>query len=153
MIATPQTRTSSFDQLSVRDLYALLRLRSEVFVLEQKCVYQDLDGLDQESFHCLLEHSDVLLAGTRLLPPGLAYGTAAGIGRVVSSPAHRGMGYGRRVMLDSLAECASRWPRTDIVIHAQSYLLGFYGSFGFEPEGEGYLEDGIPHFTMRLAAI
>ena len=144
------TSVSAFDDLTARGLYDLLRLRSEVFVVEQDCAYQDLDGRDAAALHLRIVGADGLLAYTRLLAPGLAHAGECAIGRVVVSPRARGLGLGRRVMAESVAACRTRWPGVDIVIHAQTYLLAFYRSFGFVVEGAEYLEDGIPHHTMRL---
>ncbi len=149
---TAELRPLAFEALSVTQLYDLLRLRSEVFVVEQDCVYQDLDGRDHEALHCLRYDGQELMAYTRLLPVGLAHRDACSIGRVVTSPRARGRGYGRQIVRLSIDHCRALWPGADIVIHAQSYLLKFYGSFGFVPEGQEFLEDGIPHFAMRLRA-
>ena len=144
------TTLTPFAELSAHELYDLLRLRSEVFVVEQDCVYQDLDGLDAAALHLRISRAGELQAYARLLAPGLVHACDCSIGRVVVSPRARGRGYGRRLVAEGISACRERWPRTDIVIHAQTYLLEFYGSLGFVVEGAGYLEDGIPHHTMRL---
>ena len=152
LAAFAKTEVRAFTQLSLTELYDLLRLRSEVFVVEQDCAYQDLDGRDPGAFHVLTTDARGLLAYTRLLPPGALHADACAIGRVIAVRHARGEGHGRRIMRRSIRECHGRWPGRDIVIHAQSYLLRFYGGLGFVAEGEEFLEDGLPHFSMRLSA-
>jgi ElaA protein len=136
-----------FQELSVDELYALLRLRAEVFVVEQTCAFQDLDNKDQPSFHLLGYLQEELVAYTRLVPPGISY-HAASIGRVVTSPAHRKKGLGKQLMQVSIEHCERLFQATTLVIGAQCYLQEFYTSFGFVPSGEIYLEDGIEHIEM-----
>jgi ElaA protein len=140
----------TFDELTPRELYDILRLRSEVFVVEQQCIFLDTDDKDQPCWHLTLHAHGRLQACARLMPPGLAYPEAS-IGRVVSSPATRRQGYGRKLMDRSIAECHRLFGSSDIVIGAQLYLKEFYGSFGFVAEEDVYMEDGIPHVKMRLA--
>jgi ElaA protein len=138
-----------FAELSVDQLYDALALRSEVFVVEQNCAFLDIDGLDRETWHLLGQGEDgQLLAYARLIPPGLKAPDAL-IGRVVTSPAARGGGTGRALMAEALTQCERLWPRHPITLHAQAHLQRFYGSFGFEPVGHQYIEDGIPHQEMR----
>jgi ElaA protein len=136
-----------FDGLSVRQLHDLLALRAEVFVVEQRCVFQEIDGLDPSTWH-LLGTDGALKAYARLIPPGVK-GPDALIGRVVTSPAARGGGTGRALMAEALAQCERLWPGQAITLHAQAHLERFYASFGFAPSGERYVEDGIPHIEMR----
>jgi len=136
-----------FQELSVDELYELLRLRAEVFVVEQTCAFQDLDNKDQPSYHLLGYLQDELVAYTRLVPPGLSY-QAASIGRVVTSPAHRKKGLGKALMRESIARCEQLYNTPKLVIGAQCYLQAFYESFGFTPSGQIYLEDGIEHIEM-----
>lgn len=155
MSACAKTEIVAFDALGVERLYEVLRLRSAVFVVEQDCVYQDLDGLDQDALHVLTTDQRGLVAYTRLLAPQHAHQESdhaggCAIGRVIVSAQARGVGHGRAIMQVSIGECQRRWPGVDIVLHAQSYLLDFYGSLGFVVEGEEFLEDGIPHRVMRL---
>lgn len=140
--------TKPFDTLTLAELYALLQLRSEVFVVEQTCAFQDIDGQDQAAYH-LLGHTETgeLVAYARLFAAGRSYAQAS-IGRVVTSPRHRGLGLGRQLLHQALAECAALFGTQPIKIGAQRYLQAFYESFGFGPQGEGYLEDGIPHVHM-----
>ncbi len=138
-----------FDALSVGQLYDLLQLRSQVFVVEQHCVFLDIDGLDRQTLHLLGTAEDgALRAYARLIPPGVKAPDAL-IGRVVTAPAVRGGGTGRALMAESVARCEQLWPGHAITLHAQAHLERFYASFGFAPVGEPYLEDGIPHIEMR----
>ncbi len=139
-----------FNELSTDELYAVLRLRSEVFVVEQNCVFLDMDGKDQKSFHLMGYNNDTLQAYTRLLPPGLAYEEPS-IGRVVTSTKARGSGIGRMLMEQSIIECGKLFGNTTIRIGAQLYLKAFYASLGFVPTGGIYPEDGIDHIQMVLA--
>lgn len=139
----------ALDALSARELYALLKLRSEVFVVEQRCLYLDPDGQDLTALHLLgRDESGALLACARLIP------TSAGpkIGRVLTAPAARGAGQGRALMRRAIAECAQRWPGQPIALSAQAHLQGFYASLGFAPTSAVYDEDGIPHIDMRREA-
>ncbi len=138
-----------FAELSVQQLHDVLRLRSEVFVVEQNCVFLEIDGLDPKTWHLLgTGDGGGLQAYARLLPPGLE-GPDALIGRVVTAPAARGGGTGRALMAESVARCGQLWPGHAITLHAQAHLERFYASFGFAPSGEPYVEDGIPHIEMR----
>lgn len=142
-----------FDELSTEDLYRILQLRAEVFVVEQDCVYQDVDGFDQQALHVMGQLSDSdetqLACYTRLLPPGAKY-DGASIGRVVTRKSSRGGGAGKALMLHSLAFCNAHWPGAAITISAQQYLQKFYTELGFETQSEPYAEDGIPHIRMQL---
>jgi ElaA protein len=138
-----------FAGLGVQPLYDVLALRSQVFVVEQNCVFLDIDGLDAQTLHLLGTGDDgTLRAYARLIPPGVK-ATDALIGRVVTSPAARGGGTGRALMVEALAQCERLWPGHAITLHAQAHLERFYASFGFAPVGEQYMEDGIPHIEMR----
>ncbi|HJS53769.1 MAG TPA: GNAT family N-acetyltransferase [Chitinophagaceae bacterium] len=140
-----------FDQLTLQELYAILELRSKVFVVEQNCAYQDPDGKDQSAWHLMGMENDVLIAYTRILPPGVSYPEPA-IGRVVTSPAHRGSGLGRELMKRSIAHCEKIFGNTPITLGAQRYLENFYQSLGFFPSSNEYIEDGIPHIEMTRKA-
>ncbi|AUC78685.1 GNAT family N-acetyltransferase [Nonlabens sp. MB-3u-79] len=143
-----KTTVKSFSELPTQELYAVLQLRSEVFVVEQDCVYQDLDGKDQKALHILGYEQDQLVAYTRIFKPG-DYFEQSSIGRVVVSPQHRGKSYGQEIMKASLA-FAKAENYTSIKISAQCYLDKFYTDLGFVFTGEKYLEDGIPHQAMLL---
>lgn len=137
----------SFYELNVTQLYELLRLRSEVFVVEQNCVFLDLDNKDQRCYHLLL-FSDSKLAGySRLVPAGVSYPEVS-IGRVITSPDFRGTGLGRKVMELAIQSCKELFGPGSIRIGAQVYAQPFYASLGFEPEGDVYDEDGIDHIEM-----
>lgn len=138
-----------FESLTVDELYALLQLRSEVFVVEQTCVFQDMDNKDQACYHLMGWQEGQLIACTRLVPPGVIYNIPS-IGRVVTSPKARGNGIGRLLMEKSIIECDILFGQQTIKIGAQLYLLKFYSSFGFVSSSEVYLEDGIEHIEMLL---
>ena len=138
----------SFAQLSATELYALLRLRCEVFVVEQQCTYQDIDGRDPEADHLLAWDSNGGLAGClRVFGPDAA-DASAGIGRIVTSPRHRKAGLGRWLVRQALDFVAVRYGDVPIKIAAQVYLEQFYADFGFARSSPDYLEDGIPHCDM-----
>ncbi|HRH99424.1 MAG TPA: GNAT family N-acetyltransferase [Saprospiraceae bacterium] len=138
-----------FSELNNLELYHLLQLRSEVFVVEQNCVYQDMDNKDLEAYHVLLYDSkNQLVACSRLLSPGVSYMQYCSIGRVVSHQAHRAKGYGIELMKESIKVCKAIFQNQDIKISAQSYLKKFYTELGFIAVGQEYLEDGIPHIAM-----
>ncbi|WP_293371218.1 GNAT family N-acetyltransferase [Nevskia sp.] len=132
-------------------LYAALQLRSAVFVVEQNCVFPDMDGLDPACAHlCGCDESGRLLAYARLLAPGVKYEEAS-IGRVVTARDARGLKLGRQLMIEALRLTRERHPGSPIKIGAQRYLEPFYGSLGFVTLGEAYLEDNIWHVDMRMA--
>lgn len=136
--------------LGKEQLYALLKLRSDVFVVEQKCAYPDLDGQDLEgdTHHLMGWEDDQLMAYLRLLDPESQGGDVV-IGRVVTAPAGRGKGLGHAMMEQALKQAEKHWPQVPIYLSAQAHLQGYYGKYGFEVAGEEYLEDGIPHIGMR----
>ena len=136
-----------FDQLPVTDLYDLMKLRSEVFVVEQNCVYLDPDDKDQLSYHLYKREQGIIAAYARLMPPGVSYKDPS-IGRVVSNPRLRGSGEGRKLMEKAIISTYELFGGNSIHIGAQQYLLKFYRSLGFREIGEVYLEDGIPHLEM-----
>ncbi len=136
-----------FKELTVHELYSLLQLRSEVFVVEQDCVYQDLDGKDKKAIHVIGKKNNVIVAYTRIFSPG-DYFKEASIGRVVVKKSERQYSYGKVIMRASIKAVEEQLNTTKIRLSAQSYLLKFYNSLGFKAEGEEYLEDGIPHISM-----
>lgn len=136
-----------FNQLSPGQLYDLLRLRSEVFVVEQQCVFLDMDNKDQQCHHLLLYQDGSLAAVARLLPAGLYYQEMS-IGRIVTSPAARGTGLGKELVAAAIEACYGLFGPGPIKIGAQLYATGFYERFGFVPVGEVYDEDGIDHIHM-----
>ncbi len=137
----------SFSELTSAELYAILRLRNEVFVVEQNCVFQDADNKDQQSMHLMGWINDELAAYTRLLNVGVAYDKVS-IGRVVTSPTYRNSGIGKVLMAESIEKCNALFGMQDIKIGAQLYLKKFYESFGFAQTSEVYDEDGIDHIEM-----
>ena len=141
----------SWSELTTDELYELLALRAEVFVVEQTCPFQDLDGLDRRDgvLHLLGREGDHLAAYARIMAPGIGDDSGAAIGPVVTSPTVRGGGLGHRLLVQADRECETRWPAHSIWLGAQAHLQGFYGQHGFVAEGEGYLEDDIPHMGMR----
>jgi ElaA protein len=138
-----------FDDLTAAELYSIIQLRNEVFVVEQNCVYQDADNKDQVSMHLCGRHGEQLVAYTRIIPQGISY-IQPSIGRVVTSPAYRNTGVGRQLMNESISRCFNEFNCSAIKIGAQLYLKGFYQSFGFIACSSEYLEDGIPHIEMVL---
>lgn len=145
-------RYKSFDSLSPYELYSVLQLRNEVFVVEQACIFQDADDKDQQAYHLMGFSGEKLVAYTRLLPAGLSYAEAS-IGRVVTSPTVRGTGTGRTLMERSIETLYILWGKQPIRIGAQLYLQSFYESLGFIPCGEIYLEDDIDHRQMLLNPV
>lgn len=141
----------AFDQLSIQELYAVLQLRSAVFVVEQQCNYQDLDGKDVLSHHVMGWHHKKLIAYARLLPAGISYPTPS-IGRVVIDPNQRAFGYGKSLMHQSIQELYKIFGTSAITISAQFHLKKFYASLGFQSVGTQYQEDGIPHIQMYKEA-
>lgn len=152
--STLHWRLLRFTGLHVEDLYDLLRLRSEVFVVEQRCAYLDADGKDRhpDAHHLLGRTSDGELAAyLRLLPPGLSF-AAASFGRVVTSPRHRGRGYGDALVARALLHARELWPQSGLTIGAQAHLAGYYGKHGFMVCSDEFLEDDIPHVHMQRPA-
>lgn len=140
----------AFAQLSLTELYALLQLRSKVFVVEQNCPYQDLDDKDQEGIHLWCSNEQgMVIACCRLLPAGVSYPEAS-IGRVVTDPAIRGKNTGRQLMERAIRYISEQWHAPSIHIGAQLYLQRFYESLSFERISDVYDEDGIPHIEMLL---
>lgn len=137
----------AFDQLSLQELYTILTLRTNVFVVEQACPYPEVDGKDPNCLHLLGTINGELVAYLRILPAGLRYDEVS-IGRVVIKPSHRGKGLGRLMMEQAIHCITNEWKESQIKIGAQSYLEKFYQSLGFEPVSEVYLEDDIPHLDM-----
>lgn len=142
-----------FSQLTANELYAILQLRIEVFVVEQNCVYQDLDNKDQVSHHlCIWNDNHELIATCRIVPRTISYHDYVSIGRVVTRLDVRKHGYGKILMVEAIKTCKTLFTHEKIKISAQSYLLKFYSELGFESTGEEYLEDGIPHTAMVYRA-
>jgi len=143
-----QFKTKPFLELSTNELYAILQLRSEVFVVEQNCVYQDIDGKDQKAIHVLGYSEGILVAYSRLFKPK-DYFEYASIGRVIVKASHRDKKLGHELMRVSIDAITTLFQETKITISAQLYLQKFYESHGFVVVGESYLEDDIPHIEMK----
>ena len=135
----------SFQQLTTDELYELLRVRSEVFVVEQNCVYQDLDGDDQDAIHLWLMLDDKIVALARVCPAG-THMTEISIGRVITT--ERGKGYGKQIMLHAIDAAIEHFGATLIDIEAQEFARGFYEGVGFKQSSDTFMLDGIPHIKM-----
>ncbi|WP_435950975.1 GNAT family N-acetyltransferase [Psychrobacter sp. DM8] len=156
----------SFDELTGVDLYHILKARSQVFVVEQNCAYQDMDEVDFDCLHLIAHKDEALIGYCRIIPPEFntlstnlsvitssshaALNTMPAIGRVLVLPQYRSSGLARQIMTDAIRYCRKKYGKKPIIISAQTYLLPFYESLGFIPEGERYLEDGIEHIKMVL---
>ena len=136
-----------YNELTIDELYSLLQLRSEVFIIEQDCVYQDIDGKDQISLHVIGKNNNTIVAYTRLFKQG-DYFNEASIGRVVVDKNVRHLKYGSSIMKASINAIKNHFGTSEIKISAQLHLKDFYNSFGFKSIGDSYLEDGIPHIRM-----
>lgn len=136
-----------FDTLTARELYAILSLRVDVFMLEQDCLYQELDGKDDVATHLLLTKDEKLLGYARVLFDKEK--NALSFGRLVNQQSLRGQGIGKRLMSEIMRYFKAHHNHTPIVISAQCYLENFYRQYGFLPQGEPYLEDGLPHIQMK----
>jgi ElaA protein len=136
-----------FEEISIDELYGILQLRAEVFVVEQDCAYQDMDGKDQEALHIIGSKNNKIVAYARIFKPG-DYFKEASIGRVVVKNSERKYGYGYEIMNASIKVVHEFLNETKIHLSAQSYLKKFYNNLGFKELGEEYLEDGIPHIEM-----
>jgi len=136
-----------FNELTVDELHDILQLRSEVFVVEQDCVYQDIDGKDRKALHIIGKKNNKIVAYTRCFAPGIYFEEAA-IGRVVVSAEERKFGFGHDIMKASVKAIQNEYKTEAIKLSAQTYLVKFYEIHGFNAIGEGYLEDGIPHIAM-----
>ncbi len=135
----------TFHELTTEELYELLRVRSEVFVVEQNCVYQDLDGDDQKAIHLWLTKADKVVALARVCPAG-THMQEISIGRVITT--ERGKGYGKQIMLHAIDAANEHFGATIIDIEAQEYARGFYESVGFKQSSASFMLDGIPHIKM-----
>lgn len=136
-----------FEALTTIELYRIIQLRIKVFVVEQNCPYQDVDDKDLGALHLMGYRNGELVAYARLLAPGVSYATPS-IGRVVNDSSVRNLGIGRELMHEAIRRIEIFYGSIEITISAQMYLVEFYRSLGFEPQGESYLEDDIPHIQM-----
>ena len=138
----------NFSELSTEEIYNILKLRSEVFVVEQNCVYQDIDEKDKKATHLFIEKNNEIIAYTRIFKKGYYYEENPSIGRVVVSKKERGKNLGKEIMLNSIEFIKKELEGRKIELSAQKYLDKFYKDLDFYSEGEDYLEDGIPHQRM-----
>jgi len=136
----------SLESLKSLELYRIVKLRNDVFVVEQKCPYEEFDNKDIEAMHIYLKDDDKIAAYLRVLPPGISYEEAS-IGRVLVSKTYRGKGYGSQIMRKGIDYCNTHYPG-NIKISAQAYLEEFYKNLGFTKVSNVYLEDNIPHIDM-----
>lgn len=154
MTTDPKTELSfrilRIEELSARELHAILAQRERVFIIEQNCPYQDADDYDLVSWHLACYSGGKLAAYLRIVDAGHKYAEAS-IGRVLTVKEFRGFGLGRVLMQEAINRFEALYPDQGIRISAQSYLLDFYQSFGFRPVGDEYLEDGIAHTEMLRA--
>ena len=141
------TELLKFQELSIERLYEVLKLRVDVFVVEQNCAYPELDAFDQYAMHLLFIEQDEVIAYSRIFPPGEMYGECT-IGRVIVKEKARGKGLAKQLMQKSIDEAERLWDVDKIKICAQSRLENFYSSLGFECTSDEFLEDGIPHIYM-----
>jgi ElaA protein len=139
----------SFDELTTGELYNILKMRVDVFVVEQDCAYPEIDGHDQRSLHLFSIQDGVIAAYARLVPAGEKYNQAS-IGRVLVTPSKRKSGLGRKLIAQAISVMIEKWEVEEIQLQAQSHLQSFYGSFGFEATSEVYDDGGIPHVDMLL---
>jgi ElaA protein len=138
-----------FEELTVHELYAIIKLRNEVFVVEQNCVFQDADDKDQHCYHLFGLIENNMAAYARIVPAGISYPHIS-IGRVITSPAFRREGLGKALMTKAIEKCYNLYGHQPIKIGGQLYLKNFYEEFGFRQTSEMYLEDDIPHIEMLL---
>ena len=140
-------KLKEFKELTTEELYEILKLRAEVFVVEQNCPYQDLDDKDQSSYHLFLEDNGQIISVLRILPENIAYKEMA-IGRLIVKKSYRGKGISRKMMLRAMEFITEDLGKEKIRLSGQAYLSDFYQSLGFEKVSEMYLEDGIEHFEF-----
>lgn len=140
-------KIKKFEELRIEEMYKILELRSEVFIVEQECAYQDCDGKDKNSYHLFMEQDGNIIAYLRILERGVSYDEIS-IGRVLVNKSHRGKGISREMMLKAIDFIEQSLNEKEIKIQAQSYLLNFYKSLGFKAISNEYLEDNIPHIDM-----
>lgn len=142
-----EIKVKHFQELTLHEVYDILQLRAEVFVVEQDCVYQDIDGKDEKALHIIGYYHDKIVAYTRCFAPNIYFEEAA-IGRVVVNESHRKFGFGHDILEASVKAIENHYQTKTIKLSAQQYLTKFYESHQFVQIGDGYLEDGIPHIGM-----
>jgi ElaA protein len=139
-----------FSELTTFEMYKILQLRQDVFIIEQQCIYPDLDNVDLNCFHLVMKNENELIGYCRIIEPGIKYESSS-IGRVIIKPEYRGKKLGIPLMTEAIKLCKLHWGKYDVSISAQAHLQKFYSSLGFICKGEIYNEDGIPHVKMQLA--
>ena len=144
-------KCAPFNSLNIDELYSILALRSEVFVVEQNCVYQDIDGKDKNALHITGYLNEEIVAYARIFDKGVIYPEYCSIGRIATSFSERGKKHGHQLVEFSIKQCNKIFNSRAIKISAQAHLEKFYGNHGFFASGETYLEDGIPHIGMLLS--
>lgn len=140
-------KLKKFEELKIGELYEILKIRNEVFIVEQNCIYQDCDCKDEKSYHLYLEDNGKIIAYLRIIEKGLSFDEMS-IGRVLVHRNYRGKGIARELMLKAINFVETSLNEKEIKIQAQSYLIDFYTSIGFKQTSNEYLEDGIPHVDM-----
>ncbi len=140
-----------FDELTTKELYEILKLRQDIFVVEQNCPYLDCDDKDYQAWHLWATIENHYSAYTRILPKGISYDDYSSIGRVATNKVNRNTGLGYKIMEKTLTKMKSLFPNDTIKISSQVYIMPFYAKFGFVEVGEEYLEDDIPHHAMILS--
>jgi len=140
-------KIKKFNELTIEELYKILRVRNEVFVVEQDCIYQDCDNKDYNSYHLYLEEGNEVVGYLRIVNKGISYDEIS-IGRVLVKGTHRNKGLSRRMMLEGIKFIEENLNSTEIRLSGQVYIKGFYESLGFKQVSEEYLEDDIPHVEM-----
>ncbi len=141
---------SSFKNLTVSQLYDILKLRQDVFIIEQNCIYNDFDGYDSKATHLCFYDDNFLSAYSRIFAPGIKYNKEASIGRIIVSSDYRGGTLGKKLISESIDVCLKKYPNTEIKIEAQAALKNYYSKFGFKAVTEIYKVDGIDHLEMIL---
>lgn len=142
-----KVEVKKFNELGLEELYEIFRLRSEVFVVEQECIYNDVDGKDLDSVHVMIKDKGRIEAYLRVIKQGVSYEDCS-IGRVLVAKEARGKGLAKRIVKEGIDYITREWNKKRITIGAQEYLKEFYGSFGFKTVSDVYMEDGIPHVDM-----
>ncbi len=143
-----KVEVKKFNELTLEELYKIFRLRSEIFVVEQECIYNDVDGKDLDSLHVMIKDRGRIEAYLRVIKAGVSYDECS-LGRVLVAKEARGKGLAKRIVEEGIECITKRWNENKITIGAQEYLKEFYGSFGFKAVSDVYIEDGIPHLDMR----
>ncbi len=139
-----------FSELTAQELHDLLKLRQDVFIIEQNCIYSDIDGSDPKAIHVLLYEGNSLVAYSRLFAPNIKFDGASAIGRIIVSPAFRGSKFGRLLIETSISLCNELYPNAEIRIEAQAKLETYYQKYGFKSVSEVYEVDAIPHLQMSI---